>query len=74
MGTRNDVLGCSLALALVVAIYAVVIGVMAFPVRWAWDAVAVDAFGAPSLTYWQVVAALLLLGIVGGMIGKRGGK
>lgn len=73
---RDDLTGCVGALALVAVLYGVLLMVLAFPARWAWNAVAVGAFNAPPLTYGQTVAGLVVLAIIGSLLsgGKGGSK
>lgn len=42
--------------------------------RWAWNYVAADALGAPTLTYWQSMAAVVLLSLVGNFFRSSGGS
>lgn len=59
-----------------VVIVSAIYGGIVWAVWAGWDAIAVDVFGAPSLTYWQTCGALLVLALIGRVMGmgQGGGK
>ena len=50
----------------ILALLAILAVLGALLLKWAWGALAVGAFGAPPLTFWQAFAAMVLLQLVGG--------
>lgn len=63
------------AVAVVIALYAIVLGIGAFILTWAWGLVMVPVFGLPALDFGAAFALLVVLAVIRAFLfGGRSGK